>query len=163
MIDIDVFLSLLYLSKNDEEKANKYLTSALNQNEVKNQRYLFFIQYKEHQSWLLNNIQTLPEATWLVEELKSKTVSENNQSLQNLAQPILSTRRYSSQEELVEPLSGRELEVLKSLRTDLSGPEIADLLFVSLNTLRTHTKNIYSKLAVNNRRAAVRRAEELNI
>lgn len=163
VIDIDVFLSLLYLSKNDEEKANKYLTSALNQNEVKNQRYLFFIQYKEHQSWLLNNIQTLPEATWLVEELKSKTVSENNQSLQNLAQPILSTRRYSSQEELVEPLSGRELEVLKSLRTDLSGPEIADLLFVSLNTLRTHTKNIYSKLAVNNRRAAVRRAEELNI
>ena len=62
-----------------------------------------------------------------------------------------------------EPLSERELEVLRLLRTDLSGPEIARELMVSLNTLRTHTKNIYSKLGVNNRRAAVRRAEELDL
>ena len=34
---------------------------------------------------------------------------------------------------------------------------------VSLNTMRTHSKNIYSKLSVNNRRAAVRRAEELDL
>jgi len=64
---------------------------------------------------------------------------------------------------LIEPLSERELEVLRLLRTDLNGPEIAGELFVSLNTLRTHTKNIYSKLGVNNRRAAVRRAEELDL
>ena len=62
-----------------------------------------------------------------------------------------------------EPLSERELEVLRLLRTDLSGPDIARELIVSLNTLRTHTKNIYSKLEVNNRRAAVRRAEELDL
>jgi LuxR family maltose regulon positive regulatory protein len=64
---------------------------------------------------------------------------------------------------LVESLSERELEVLKLLRTEMSGPEIARELVVSLNTLRTHTKNIFSKLGVNNRRAAVRRAEELNL
>ena len=64
---------------------------------------------------------------------------------------------------LVEPLSERELEVLRLLRTELSGPEIARELVVSLNTLRTHTKNIFSKLGVNNRRAAVRRAEELGL
>ncbi|OCA90359.1 helix-turn-helix transcriptional regulator [Bacillus sp. FJAT-27225] len=62
-----------------------------------------------------------------------------------------------------EPLSDRELEVLRLLRTDLSGPEIARELIVSLNTLRTHTKNIYSKLEVNNRRAAVRLAEKLDL
>ncbi len=62
---------------------------------------------------------------------------------------------------LIEPLSGRELDVLRLLRTDLGGPDIARELMVSLNTVRTHTKNIYSKLGVNNRRAAVRRAEEL--
>ncbi len=61
---------------------------------------------------------------------------------------------------LVEPLSERELEVLGLLKTELSGPDIAQELSVSLNTLRTHTKSIYSKLAVHNRRAAVRRAEE---
>ena len=64
---------------------------------------------------------------------------------------------------LVEPLSERELDVLRLLRTDLSGPDIARELMVSLNTLRTHTKNIYDKLGVNNRRAAVHRAEELKL
>jgi len=64
---------------------------------------------------------------------------------------------------LVEQLSERELEVLKLLRTDLNGPEIARELIISLSTLRTHTQNIYTKLGVNNRRAAVRRAEELDL
>jgi LuxR family maltose regulon positive regulatory protein len=64
---------------------------------------------------------------------------------------------------LVEPLSVRELEVLRLLRTELTGPEIASELMVSLHTMRTHTNNIYIKLGVNNRRAAVRRAEELNL
>src|SRR5579859_5938963 len=64
---------------------------------------------------------------------------------------------------LTEPLSERELDVLRLLGTDLGGPEIARELIVSLNTVRTHTKNIYTKLGVNNRRAAVRRARELNL
>ena len=65
--------------------------------------------------------------------------------------------------DMIEPLSERELEVLKLLRTELSGPEIAQQLIVSLHTLRTHTNNIFKKLGVNNRRAAVRRAEELDL
>ena len=64
---------------------------------------------------------------------------------------------------LIEPLSERELEVLRLLGTELNGPEIAHQLRVSLSTLRTHTQNIYSKLGVNNRRAAVRRAEALDL
>jgi LuxR family maltose regulon positive regulatory protein len=64
---------------------------------------------------------------------------------------------------LIEPLRERELQVLRLLRTDLNGPEIARELMVSLSTLRTHTQNIYAKLGVNNRRAAVRRAEELDL
>ncbi len=69
----------------------------------------------------------------------------------------------TNQQSLIEPLSERELEVFKLLRTELSGPEIAGQLIVSLNTFRTHTKNIFNKLGVNNRRAAVRRAEELDL
>jgi LuxR family maltose regulon positive regulatory protein len=65
--------------------------------------------------------------------------------------------------DMIESLSERELEVLKLLRSELSGPEIAGQLIVSLNTFHTHTKNIFNKLGVNNRRAAVRRAEELNL
>lgn len=64
---------------------------------------------------------------------------------------------------LLDPLSDRELDVLGLLGSDLDGPELARHLSVSLNTLRTHTKNIYAKLGVNSRRAAVRRASELNL
>jgi LuxR family maltose regulon positive regulatory protein len=64
---------------------------------------------------------------------------------------------------LIEPLSERELDVLRLLGTELDGPAIARELMVSLNTVRTHTKHIYAKLAVTNRRAAVRRAQELDL
>ncbi|MDF2092224.1 LuxR C-terminal-related transcriptional regulator [Knoellia sp. 3-2P3] len=62
-----------------------------------------------------------------------------------------------------EGLSDREMEVLRLLATTLSGPEIAGQLFVSVNTLRTHTKHIFTKLDVNTRRAAVSRAAELGL
>lgn len=64
---------------------------------------------------------------------------------------------------LIEPLSDRELDVLRLLNTELSGPEIANELIVALSTVRTHTKRIYSKLNVRNRRAAVKRAAELEL
>jgi LuxR family maltose regulon positive regulatory protein len=66
-------------------------------------------------------------------------------------------------QDLIDPLSARELEVLRLLGTDLDGPDIARELVVSLNTVRTHTKSIYAKLAVNSRRAAVRRGAELGL
>jgi LuxR family maltose regulon positive regulatory protein len=62
-----------------------------------------------------------------------------------------------------EGLSERELEVLRLLATELSGPEIARQVFVSVNTLRTHTRHIFTKLDVNTRRAAVRRAADLGL
>ena len=64
---------------------------------------------------------------------------------------------------LIEPLSLRELEVLRLFRTELSGPEIARELVIALSTVRTHTESIYRKLDVNNRREAVKRAAELGL
>jgi LuxR family maltose regulon positive regulatory protein len=91
-------------------------------------------------------------------------------------QPVTATKQHliepaphkeakvqAAKTKLLEPLSDRELEVLRLLRSELSGPEIAQQLVVSLNTLRTHTKNIFTKLGINNRRAAIRRAEELGL
>jgi LuxR family maltose regulon positive regulatory protein len=64
---------------------------------------------------------------------------------------------------LAEPLSERELEVLRLLTTHLSSREIAEQLVISVNTARSHIKNIYGKLDVHSRRAAVARAQELGI
>lgn len=69
----------------------------------------------------------------------------------------------SSPSPLIEPLSHRELEILRLFQTELSGPEIADELVIALSTVRTHTKGIYTKLNVNSRRTAVKRAIELGL
>jgi LuxR family maltose regulon positive regulatory protein len=77
--------------------------------------------------------------------------------------PATSKSSGIARQALVDPLSRRELEVLSLLATDLTGPELARHLVVSLNTLRTHTRNVYAKLGVSGRRAAVSRARELDL
>ncbi len=66
-------------------------------------------------------------------------------------------------EPLLEPLSGRELAVLRFLPTLMSNSEIASEMFVSVNTVKTHLKHIYRKLDVSERRDAVRRGRELHL
>jgi LuxR family maltose regulon positive regulatory protein len=64
---------------------------------------------------------------------------------------------------LVEPLRNREQEVLRLLATNLSTTEIADQLYISVHTVRSHVKSIYSKLDVHSRMEAVVRARELEL
>ena len=77
-----------------------------------------------------------------------------------VARKLLAVAGASPDQGLQDPLSGRELEVLRLLDSELTGPQIARELYVSLNTLRTHTKRIFTKLDANTRAAAVRRAKE---
>jgi len=60
-------------------------------------------------------------------------------------------------------LSRRELDVLELMATGLSNQEIAGRLFVSLNTIKTHTQNLFEKLDVNRRTQAIDKARKLNI
>lgn len=64
---------------------------------------------------------------------------------------------------LLEPLSERELAVLRFLPTMMSNGEIASEMFVSINTVKTHLKHVYRKLDVADRREAVRRARRLRL
>jgi LuxR family maltose regulon positive regulatory protein len=64
---------------------------------------------------------------------------------------------------LIEPLSERELEVLQHVAAGLTNREIAARLYLSLNTIKVHTRNIYGKLGVNSRTQAVARSRELGI
>jgi LuxR family maltose regulon positive regulatory protein len=61
------------------------------------------------------------------------------------------------------PLSPSELKVLRYLPTNLSRPEIAGALSVSVNTVNTHIRSIYAKLQAQGRTSAVRRARELRL
>jgi LuxR family maltose regulon positive regulatory protein len=69
----------------------------------------------------------------------------------------------SYENSLEEPLSERDKEVLTYIAEGLSNNQIAEKLFVSLNTIRTHTKKIYSKLGVHSRTQAVAKTKELGL
>ena len=60
-------------------------------------------------------------------------------------------------------MSEREVEVLRLLATDLTGPDIAGRLYMSVNTFRTHTRHIFTNLEVDTRRVAVSCAGALDL
>ena len=72
-------------------------------------------------------------------------------------------RKMDSVSPLVEPLSKRELEVLRLVSAGLSNKEIADKLYLSPGTIKTHVHNICGKLGVRNRTEASTRAKEINL
>ena len=79
--------------------------------------------------------------------------------------PILSafgeSSRPSTSQPLVEPLSERELDVLRLVAEGMSNGEIAERLVVSVGTVKTHVHSIIDKLGVRSRTQAVARAREL--
>ena len=77
--------------------------------------------------------------------------------------PIETETSPAPAQSLVDPLTKREMEILSLIATGLKNKEIAATLFISLNTVHYHTKNLYSKLGVNSRTQAITRAKELNL
>jgi LuxR family maltose regulon positive regulatory protein len=71
--------------------------------------------------------------------------------------------RFSHAEPVTEPLSESETRVLRYLPTNLSAPEIAGELFVSVSTVKTHIQHVYGKLGVHTRAEAVERARALGL
>jgi len=70
---------------------------------------------------------------------------------------------FYTDQPLVEPLSERELELLALIARGLTNKQIAAQLFLSQNTVKSHTRNIYQKLSVNSRTQAIASAKSLNI
>lgn len=79
------------------------------------------------------------------------------------AQPLDETGTQAANLSLIEPLTARELEVLRLIRAGCANREIAERLYLSLNTVKVHVKNIFAKLQVENRTQAVRVAEDLGL
>jgi LuxR family maltose regulon positive regulatory protein len=104
----------------------------------------------------------LCDALALIEDLHSHATAHG--ALRIEVRQVLSgstpTRRKVPSAPTLDPLSPSELRVLGYLPTNLTRPEIAGELFVSLNTVNTHIRNIYAKLGVNGRSDAVATARE---
>jgi LuxR family maltose regulon positive regulatory protein len=77
--------------------------------------------------------------------------------------PTTPPRPDNSEFAWIEPLSDREIEVIQLIAAGLSNKEISSRLYLSPNTIKTHTRNIYSKLGVISRIQAVARARDLEI
>ena len=107
-------------------------------------------------------LQPTPELLERHTRLRSTHAALVSDALSLLAGHPPATRRENA-EPLSEPLSESELRVLRYLPTNLPAPEIATELFVSLNTIRTHMRNVYTKLGVHTRADAVKRARELGL
>jgi LuxR family maltose regulon positive regulatory protein len=70
---------------------------------------------------------------------------------------------FPTMESLVEPLTERELDVLRLIVAGLSNPEIAEELFIAVSTVKSHVNHIYGKLGVTSRTQAVVKAQELGL
>jgi LuxR family maltose regulon positive regulatory protein len=99
----------------------------------------------------------------LLRQAKAQNICQRyiNQILSAFESPI----PYNKDEPppIVEPLSERELEVLRWLQTNLTTPEIADQMMIGVSTVRSHIKNIYSKLVVHKRSEAVNLAKKVGL
>ena len=103
-----------------------------------------------------------PQLWSLLESLPaSATIANYVAGLLETARGFVPARRPVQGQRLTEPLSDRELTVLRHLSSRLDSTEIAAGLFVSVNTVRTHVKAIYRKLGVNSRIDAVSRGRAL--
>jgi LuxR family maltose regulon positive regulatory protein len=107
-------------------------------------------------------------ARLLYEALKREIAPEYVQRLL-AAFPVIeqeedaSTKPQLDQSGLVEPLSERELEVLRLIAKGLTNQDVANRLFLSGHTVKAHTRNIYSKLSVHNRAQAIARSQQLGL
>ena len=147
-LEVLVLQALLALRCGDDVRARSLLAEAVERAEP--QRYIRTIT--EHGPPVLRLLRSLPgqhPGSWARRLLEPASAPEAVATIPH--QP------------LPDRLSGRELEVLQLLASDLDGPDIARHLVVSLHTVRTHTKAIYAKLGVNSRRAAVSRARQLEL
>jgi LuxR family maltose regulon positive regulatory protein len=109
-----------------------------------------------------------PMARLLYEALSREIAPEYVQKLLAAFPDVEPEKEVMSQpividSEWIEPLSERELEVLQLIAEGLSRQEIATKLVLSLNTVKTHARNVYSKLGVNNQMQAVGKARGLGL
>jgi LuxR family maltose regulon positive regulatory protein len=152
LIEIKNLYATLHKISGNDEKAVTYLSESIMLAEKEN-LLMFFVLEGEIITELLKDFYKL------------KSTNKFGFSKKFLNKIILAIEKHEKQkkETSFDGLSKREIDVLHLIAADLSNQEIADKLFVSLNTVKTHVKNIHLKLDVDSRRKAVGKAKEFGL
>ena len=147
-----IALAIVQQSGGDEASARAIMVAALKMAQAEQIVWEFVFAFATIES-LLNKIQaTESSLTTFVAQIRraARPLGEAGTQMPN-------------QEGLVEPLSERELEVLRLVAEGLSNREIGERLFLALSTVKGHNRIIFDKLQVGRRTEAVKRAQELGL
>jgi len=151
LIAVKIIYSIYYKLTNDFDKAYEKLIEALALAAPEN-LVMFFIH-------------TLSDIEGLLEVIFKKPACNEKippQFIENIKIAIENNRKVLKKNN-IEVLSIREIEIIKYIAIHLSNQEIADKLFISLNTVKTHLKNIFLKLEVDNRSKAVSKVKDIGL
>jgi LuxR family transcriptional regulator, maltose regulon positive regulatory protein len=149
IIETKIIYAILNKAIGDKEKALINLIEALE--DAANENILMsFVVYHSGIRDLLKEVY----------KIQATTKTKIPKKLIDKLKLALEKREKFMKNNLGSVLSDRELDILKLIAEDLSNQEIADKLFISLNTVKTHVRNILLKLEVENRSQAVNKAKE---
>jgi LuxR family maltose regulon positive regulatory protein len=151
-IGIKMYYAIIHKMRGNQDKAVNHVLEAMEMAANEN-LFSYFLYDLPHTKDLLNEVFRIQATT------KTKIPAKFVDTLKLLVERKEKSRKIH----VAVDLSARELDTLKLIAEDLSNQEIADKLFISLNTVKTHVKNIYLKLETDNRIKAIGKAKELNL
>ncbi len=152
IIETKIIYAILNKATGNKEKAIKYLIEALEDAACEN-ILMSFVLFHSNISDLLKEVY----------KIQATTKTKIPKKLIDKLKLAIEKREKFKKINLEYGLSERELDALKLIAEDLTNQEIADKLFISLNTVKTHLKNVFLKLEADNRTKAVAKAKELGI
>ena len=159
MIEILILQALAFQAKGDTEQAIITMERAVRLAEQEGFTRIFVDEGPPMRRLLSEALSREMAPDYIRRLLAAFPAAEQEQ-----ATPVFNqTKTRSPESEMVESLSERELEVLQFVAQGLTNQEIASRLFLSLNTVKVHTRNIHGKLGVHSRTQAVARARTLGI
>jgi LuxR family maltose regulon positive regulatory protein len=161
-LEIKILLALAYAALDDRPQARKLLIQALSMARPEGYQRIFLNEGEKLAALLQDTLPEIQEeALAAYSRMLRYTMAQERRQTQERTQT--EAGEHHDAELIIEPLSEQEQRVLRLLAAGMSNSEIASELIISVNTVKTHVKNIYGKLGVNSRDQAREAARHLKL